>query len=220
MQRLLIVGAGSFGRAIWGWAMHVDRAARDWEVGGFLDGNPMALNNFNCPLRIVGDPLTFIPSDNDRLICAIGNPATKLRLCRDLKARGAQFITLIHPTVVIGPECRIGNGSILCPGAIISTNATLGEFVTVNLYATVGEDAVIGDGCILNGHCDVTGSTILGEGVFVGSHASVLPGTSVGEYAVLGAGSVILRKVRAHSTVLGVPAKQVYGFEQSSSSTL
>ncbi len=214
MQRLLIIGAGNFGRAVLGWALHVDSRERDWEVGGFLDANPMALDNFTCPFSIVGEPLTFIPSENDRLVCAIGNPATKLSLCRDLQARGGQFITLIHPTVVISSYCRIGNGCILCPGAIISTNATLGNFVTVNLYATVGEDAVIGDGCILNGHSSVSGSVVLGEGVFMGSHACVLQGATVGDYAVVGAGSVVLRKVRAHSTVMGVPAKQVYGFEK------
>lgn len=211
MQRLLIVGAGSFGRAVLGWALDIDSKQRDWEVGGFLDSNQMALNNFTCPFSIVGDPLTFIPSENDRLVCAIGNPATKLRLCRELKARGGQFITLIHPTVIIAPYCRISDGCVLCPGAVISTNVTLGNFVTVNVYATVGEDAVIGDGCILNGHSDVTGNTVLGEGVFVGSHACVLPGATVGDYAVVGAGSVVLRKVRAHSTVMGVPAKHVYG---------
>lgn len=213
MQRLIIIGAGSFGRAILGWALDVDSRG-DWEIGGFLDSNPMALDGFTCPFGIVGDPLTFIPRENERLVCAIGNPTTKLRLCRDLKARGGQFMTLRHPTVITAPYCRIGEGCILCPGAVISTNVTLGNFVTVNVYATVGEDAVIGDGCILNGHSDVTGNTVLGEGVFVGSHACVLPGATVGDYAVVGAGSVVLRKVRARSTVMGVPAKQVYGFEK------
>ena len=72
---------------------------------------------------------------------------------------------------------------------------------------------MIGDGCTLSGHADVTGNATLGEGVFLGSHASVLPSAKVGDYAVVGAGSVVLRRVRAHSTVVGVPAKQIHGFD-------
>lgn len=212
MKRLLIIGAGGFGRETLGWAQDVDSQKRDWEVGGFLDSNPMALKSFTCPFSIVGDPLTFIPSENDRLICAIGNPVTRLKLCRDLKARGGQFITLIHPTVVIGPGCHLGDGCLLCPGIVISTNVTLGNFVAMNPHVLLGHDAVIGDGCFLAGHSEVDGNAVLGEGVFLGTHASVLPSATVEDYAMVGAGSVVVHKVRAHTTVMGAPAKQVYGY--------
>lgn len=213
MKRLLIVGAGGFGREVFSWALHTNVKDRDWEVGGFLDSNPKALDGYGFKIGILGDPLAYTPLERDVLVCAIGNPAIRLRLCRDLKARGARFLTLIHPTAVIGLDCTIGEGCILCPGAILTTNVTLGNFVVLNVHSTVGHEAVIGDGCTLSGHADVTGNTTLGEGVFLGSHASVLPSAKVGDYAVVGAGSVVLRKVRAHSTVVGVPAKQIHGFD-------
>jgi len=46
--------------------------------------------------------------------------------------------------------------------------------------------------------------------VFMGSHASVLPGAVVGDYARVGAGSVVLRKVRPYTTVMGVPAQEIF----------
>lgn len=213
MKRLLIIGAGGFGREVMSWASHVNADQRDWEVGGFLDSNPKALDGYDRKIEIVGDPLTYTPSDGDLFVCAIGDPATKLRMCRDMKARGARFLTLIHPTAVIGLDCIIGEGCVLCPGAVITTSVTLGSFVCLNVYSTVGHDAVIGDGCTLSAHTDVTGYATLGEGVFLGTHASILPNATVGDYAVVGAGSVVLRKVRAHSTVVGVPAKQIHGFD-------
>ncbi|MDQ3813969.1 MAG: acetyltransferase [Armatimonadota bacterium] len=212
MKRLLIVGAGGFGREVLEWAQDVDGTQRDWEIGGFLDANPAALDGFTCAYCTLGDPAAFTPTADDRLICAIGDPATKLRVCRDLKNRGGQFITLIHPTAIVSRHCHLGEGVILCPGAIVTTHARLDNFVTLNLYATVGHDAVIGAGCTLSPHVAVSGACTLGEGVFLGSQATVLPGATVGDYAVLGAGSVVLRRVRAHTTVIGVPARQVYGF--------
>ena len=137
MRRLLIVGAGGFGREVFSWALHTNVNDRDWEIGGFLDSNSKALDGFGFKIGIVGDPLTYNPLEGDVFVCAIGDPKTRLRLCRDLKSRGARFLTLIHPTTVIGLDCRIGEGCILCPGAIITTNVTLGNFVVLNVQSTV-----------------------------------------------------------------------------------
>lgn len=212
MQRLIIVGAGGFGREALGWAQAIPHEQRRWEMVGFLDSNPQALAGLAAPYPIIGDPLTYVPTDVDVFLCAIGDPAAKLHVCRSLRTRGAHFITFIHPTAVVGPDCVIGEGSVLCPGAVVTTNVTLGRFVVLNLSATVGHDATLGDGCTLNCHADVSGRATLGDGVFMGSHALVLPHAIVGDHAVIGAGSVVLRKVRARATVMGVPAKQIAGF--------
>jgi len=210
MKRLLIVGGGGFGREMLGWLCDVPRGQREWEIGGFLDARPSALEGFSCDVRVLGDPLTFSLGYDDLLICAIGDPSQKLRICHELKKRGASFLTFVHPTAVIGPSCRIGQGCILCPGCVITANVTLRDFVILNTQATVGHDAVIGEGCILNSHCDVTGFSRLGTGVLMGSHSVVLPNVVVGDYATIGAGSVALRNVRPRTTVLGIPAKEVF----------
>jgi sugar O-acyltransferase (sialic acid O-acetyltransferase NeuD family) len=207
MKRLLIVGAGNFGREVLDWALAVPHAKRDWEIGGFLDSRPQVLNGFNVPYTILGDPDTFGFGADDRVICALGDPTIKLKYCRRLKARGAVFASLMHPTTILGSNCRYGEGCIFCPGAIVTNNVTLGNFVTLNAYATVGHDAVIGDGCTLSGHADVTGWAVLGEGVFLGSHAAVLPKARVGEYTLVGAGSIVVKRTAPHTTVFGVPAK-------------
>jgi sugar O-acyltransferase (sialic acid O-acetyltransferase NeuD family) len=212
MNRLLIIGAGAFGREVLNWAQDVSLQNQEWEVGGFLDANPAALNGYDCKFPILADPLTYLPCQGDYFICAIGHTATKLYVCRHLKGRGAQFITLIHPAAVIGNRCSIGEGCIFCPGAIVTTDVKISDFVTVNIQASIGHDAVIGEGCTLSGHVDITGFASLGEGVFLGSHAVVLPKAKVGDYAIVGAGSVVLKRVKAGTTVMGVPAKQVAGF--------
>ena len=212
MKRLLIIGGGGFGREVLGWALQIPESARDWKVGGFLDDNPKCLDGYGVSVEIIGQPSSIVPSRNDVFVCAIGDPATKLHLCREMSNRGADFTTLIHPSAIMGPGCSIGTGSILCPGVVLTTNVKLGNFVTMNVYATVGHDAIIGDGSTMHAHSDVTGRAVLGEGVLLGSHASVLPSVKVGDYAVIGAGSVAMRHVPGRATVVGVPARQVSGF--------
>jgi sugar O-acyltransferase (sialic acid O-acetyltransferase NeuD family) len=212
-KRLLIVGAGGFGREVLAWALAVPADARDWEIGGFLDANTRALDPHPCDYRIVGDPASYEPRPEDVFVPAIANPAIKLQLCRGLRARGAVFTTLVHPSVIIGPACRIGEGCVLCARVVLTTNVTLGDFVTINVGTGCGHDTVLGDGTTISSFADVTGAVRLGEGVFLGSHAVIFPRVEVGEFAVVGAGSAVLRKVPPRATVMGVPAKQVAGFD-------
>lgn len=213
MNRLLIIGASGFGREVLDWALDIPSDRRDWEIGGFLDADPSALDGYGIDLPILGDPLSRQPARTDRFVCAIGEPVTKLKICRELQSRGARFATLIHPTAILGRHRRIGEGCVICPRGGMTSHVALGDFVTLNAYAGLGHDAVVGDGCTLSGYSEVTGKAILGEGVFLGSHAVILPGVKVGEYARIGAGSVVVRNVPPRASMFGNPAKQIAGFD-------
>ncbi len=209
MNDLYIESASDFGREVLQWALDVPAAQRDWKVAGFLDSRKNILDRYECGFSVVGDPYTFDIKETDRFVCAIGNPKEKLKFCNILKSRGAKFINLIHPTAIIGSRSKLGEGCILCPGVIITTDVTIGNYVTLNLHTTIGHNAIIEDGCTLSSHCDVTGWAILKEGVFMGSHASIVPKAVVEKYSVVGAGSVVFKKVEENSTVIGVPAYKI-----------
>lgn len=209
MLPLYIIGAGGFGREVLAWLRDCPEWERDWRFAGFVDDNLMALNGKNNKAAVVSRLADFLPATPSLAVCAIGDPATRLRVCRELSVRGLNFFSLIHPSATVGDNCVIGTGSIICPGAVLTANVRLGNFVIVNVQSTIGHDADIGDGVTLSGHVDITGNTRIEEGAFFGTHAAVLPGAAVGAYAKVGAGSVVLRFVKSGATVMGVPAKQI-----------
>jgi len=213
MDRLLILGAGGFGREVLAWATDVAKECKAWEIGGFLVERRFITEDHVDGLPILGDPFEFALSERDCFVCAIGDPKTRMRIVEGMKRMGARFPNLIHPSALIGPKCRIGEGCILCPGVVVTTNVILGDFVILNVHSSVGHDAVLGDFCTLSGHCDITGGAVLGKRVFMGTHATVLPKARVGDDAVVGAGSVALRAVRSGTAVMGVPAKMIAGFD-------
>ncbi|HVU88688.1 MAG TPA: acetyltransferase [Pirellulales bacterium] len=207
-KRLFIAGAGGFGREVATWARDFCAAEKDWELVGFLDDNPTALGDFPSDLQVVGNVESHNFTSSDRVFVAICEPRVKMQIVEKLQGR-AQFATIIHPTAIVGSHCKIGVGSILCPGVVLTTNVSIGDHVHLNLQVTVGHDSIVGSYSTLNSHSDITGAVIVEEAVFMGSHAVVLPRGHVGAYSRIGAGSVVLRHVAAGDTVLGVPAHRV-----------
>lgn len=209
MKKILIVGAGGFGREVLSWLNDSIQERDGWIIAGFLDDDLKALDDFPGLPSIHGTITAYKPKVNEVLVCALGNPRIKLNICIQLLERGCEFLTLIHRTAVIGERVNIGRGSVICPFAVATCDIEIGEFVTVNTSATIGHDVEIGDGVTLSGHCDVTGGVKVGKGVFCGSHASVIPAIKIGEFAVIGAGSTVVRNVEPGVTVFGNPAKQI-----------
>ncbi|TVP79605.1 MAG: acetyltransferase [Puniceicoccaceae bacterium] len=207
MKRLIIVGAGGFGREVFNWASAHPDCGRLWEIAGFLDDNPAALDGCNYPVAVLGSVANHHPAADELFICAIGAPSIKWAVCQQLLDRSASFLTLVHPSVIMGANVQLGQGVVLCPGVILTCDIQIGDFAMINCLSSVGHDARIGDWATLSAHCDVTGGAEVGERALLGSGARILPGKKVGPGALVGAGSVVLGNVAAESKVFGNPAR-------------
>lgn len=209
MQNLIIVGAGQFGRELYGWALDCIKAGANWQVKGFIDDDPNSLDGYSYDLQIISDIASYIPLKDDVFICSISSINAKIRCCNDLIAKGAKFINLIHPTVVIGQNVSLGQGVILGPYAVLTCDLTVGNFVTISGHSGAGHDTKIGDWCHINGWCTVNGCAILEDAVFLGTNAIILPSAKVGKFAYVGAGSLVLRRVQDYEKVFGMPAVRI-----------
>ena len=206
-RRLVIIGAGGFGREVHAWATQSEAHGRDWEIKGFIDDNVDALSERPSPGRIIGRLSDYLPKAEDVFVCAIGIPSIKRKCSEMISARGGEFVNIVHRTVVLAHEVRLGRGVIVCPYVVLSANVTLGDGVGVNSHSSVDHDATVGAWSQVNCHCDLTGAVVIEEEVFLGSHASVLPGVRVGRGAIIGAGAVVFKDVSPGVTVTGAPAR-------------
>ena len=156
IRRILIVGAGGFGREILLWARDA-WPSQSALIAGFLSADPGQPNGQACPLPILADPSRFEPEPGDALILAIGIPETRRAVAESLESRGAEFLTLIHPTAIVASTAAIGTGSIVCPYAIVSDSARVGNHTLLNYHASLGHDASTGDYAVLSPYATLGG---------------------------------------------------------------
>jgi sugar O-acyltransferase (sialic acid O-acetyltransferase NeuD family) len=205
-RRILIVGAGGFGREVaeWAWQTWPDHAHL---VAGMLSEDADCLAGTGCPLALVGRPSDFEPAAGDLLLLGIGIPRVRRQVTEGLLARGGRFLTLVHPTAVVAASARLGTGVVICPQAIVSVNTRLGDYAVLNYHTSLGHDASVGDFSVLSPYATLGGSAAVGADVFMGLHATVGPRISVGDRVVISANSCALSAVPADSLVYGVPGR-------------
>ena len=109
----------------------------------------------------------------------------------------ARFFTQIeiHPGAKIGQGLFIDHGC----GVVIGETAEIGNNVTIYQGVTLGG----------TGKERGKRHPTIGNNVVISTGAKLLGSFRVGDYAKIGAGSVVLREVPPHSTVVGVPGRVV-----------
>jgi sugar O-acyltransferase (sialic acid O-acetyltransferase NeuD family) len=205
-DRIIIVGAGGFGREVLQWARHAwpDHAAR---IAGFLSEDPTKLDGHATVLPILGSPDSFELRPTDGLVLAIGIRGVRREVAERLDARGGRFLTLVHPTAIVADTAQIGTGSIICPYAVVSDAVRLGRFVLVNYHASLGHDASAGDFAVFSPYATLGGGASVAADVFLGLHASLGPDVTVSIGSTVAANSCALVDVPEGRLVYGVPGR-------------
>jgi acetyltransferase EpsM len=212
-RQIVIIGAGGHGKEVASYVQALREAGADVCVGGFIDdhrtedhyGLPVLGGVDDLDLRLVGGPSTCI-----HYISAVGDNAVRARLIQRLEGNAGLIPwTLVHPSAVIGPEVKIGEGTCLAPSVVVTTDVQIGRHCILNTGASVSHDSVLEDFVNLNPRATVCGNVRIGEGCYVGAGATVINGVSVGEWSVIGAGAVVTRDIPPHVTAVGVPARVI-----------
>ncbi len=91
----------------------------------------------------------------------------------------------------IGPEVKIGKGSLVNTGAQVHHECKIGEFSVINPGAFM------------------LGAVEIGHYCSIGAHATILPGVKLGNGVTVGAGAVVTKDIEDGKTVVGVPARVI-----------
>jgi sugar O-acyltransferase (sialic acid O-acetyltransferase NeuD family) len=213
---LLIFGAGGSGREIAVWAERASWGGRPFRVLGLISDPEAGTVIGGRQVLALDEAASSHPSAY--VVVAVGDPRLRSRLLRQALETGLRASPpLVHPGVwaeLDSNTVKLGEGVVICPGSIVTTNVEIGEHVQINVACTVMHDCRIGAFSTLSPAVHLSGNGALGERVFVGTGAVTIQGRpgdplEVGRDAVIGAGAVVIRNVAPGATVAGVPAREI-----------
>lgn len=206
-QKVVIIGAGGFGREVLDVIEAMQSGGEAIEFLGFVDdGTPDPALLERRGLQLIGS-LDLLAEQGATFVVGIGDPVPRRRMAAKAGALGIAATKAVHPTATFGAEVTSGPGLIACAHVSVTTNIMLGDHVHLNLNTTVGHDCTLGDYVTVNPGASISGDVHLGHGVTIGTGASVIQGVSVGAGTFVGAGAVVTRDLPPNVVAVGSPAK-------------
>ncbi len=201
-KQIYIYGAGGLGREV----LALLRRIGSWDIKGFIDDSQTASHVRHVP--VVGGMEQLKNIRDAFVVVAIGDPVLKKKIAARIPDN-LVCEALIDPDArLLAPSSvKIGRGSIICAGVVITTEVQIGDHVLINLNSTVGHDCTIGSYSSIMPGSNIAGEVHLGECVLVGSGSCIRNLVRVGDESKLGMGTVVLNDVAPAQMIVGVPGR-------------
>lgn len=211
-KAIVIYGAGGHGKVI---ADIVEKSGGT--VPAFVDDDKSLWGKsfFGCPVWGGMDRLLQAArKERFGVIIAIGDNRIRREIQQALAKENIIFGTAIHPSVQLGRDVTVGEGTVIMANSVINPGSRVGGHCIVNTAVTIDHDCIIGDFVHLSPGAHLGGSVRVDAGSWIGLGASVINNIHVAENAVVGAGAVVIRDVEPHTVAAGNPAAFLHKNEQ------
>jgi len=141
MKKLLILGAGGYGKTI----ADVARQLGCYDKIAFLDDIKAGMPGV---LGTCEEFLQFADGDTD-VYPAFGNNSARMDWIEKLFLNDIPVPTLVHPSAYVSPEAVLEAGVTVLPKAVVNTGVTVKEGCIINIGALIDHDTVVEAGCHL-----------------------------------------------------------------------
>lgn len=185
------------------------RTLGSWQIVGLLDREASTAGEDIGGCKIIGS-WDDIPAARQRAghaVIAVGDNKQRKNLYDSFSNAAFELPTLIHPTAYVDRSAKLGDGCVVCMGALIGANATVGANTIVNSGSIVDHECRLGDHVHVAPGVRLAGRVVVGEGTFVGIGTTVIEKIGIGKGVVVGAGSVVVSDLPDHVVAYGAPAR-------------
>ena len=140
---------------------------------------------------------------------SVGNNKIRADLAKQIREKGGNIPTLIHPTAVVSKYASISEGVVIHANSVVQADVIIKKDTVVSYNTSVTHTSSIGEACYLAFNSNIGAGIKIQNYVFIGQSASIVSGKLeyVGNNSIVGAGSVVINNVEPNSIVIGNPAK-------------
>lgn len=172
-EKILIVGAGGFGR------ITLEHAIRNYDCF-FVDDYKKIGDEING-IRVVGKTkdLSTLFAYYKKIVIAIGNNFIRKEIYKTAKEIGYEFPNVISTSAYVSPFSLIGEGCIVLNNVVIQNGAKVGNLSLLNPGVELHCDAVVGSFCCIYSNSVIRTNAFIESFIKIGSNVTIKNNTIV-----------------------------------------
>ena len=172
-EKLLLIGAGGFGRMV------AEQAMFRYDCAFMDDGQPVGAEI--CGIPVVGGlaDLPELRKEYGLLVVGIGNNRFRAQVYEKAKALGFAFPNIVAPSAYISPYAKLGCGCVVLQNACVQNGTSVGDGLFLNAGTDDHSDAAVGPSALhYTNTLVLTGATV-GNFTRIGSNCTICNNATV-----------------------------------------
>ena len=141
MKKLLILGAGGYGRTV----EDIAKQLGCYQKIAFLDdgkaGTPGVLGRCEDFLHFADESTQMYP--------AFGSNEARMAWLKRFEEHGIRVPVIVHPSAYVSPMATLYSGVTVLPKAVINTGTVIHNGTVINIGVLIDHDCIIEAGCHL-----------------------------------------------------------------------
>ena len=176
-KKLLLVGAGGFGRMV------AEQAMFQYDCAFVDDGQSVGAEI--CGIPVIGGlaDLPELKKEYSLLVVGIGNNQFRAQVYEKAKSLGYAFPNIIAPSAYVSPFAEVGCGCVLMQNACVQNGASVGNGVLLNAGTEVHCGGTVGDYVLLYTNSTIRTGAKVRRYARVGGNVTVCNNATVPEEA-------------------------------------
>lgn len=176
-EKLLLVGAGGFGRMV------AEQAMYQYDCAFVDDGQPVGAEI--CGILVAGGlaNLPDLRKEYSLLVVGIGSNQFRAQVYEKAKTLGYGFPNIVAPSAYISPYSEMGYGCVVLQNACIQNGASVGDGVLLNAGTEIHCDAAVGDYALIYTNSVIRTRAAVGGYARIGSNCTICNNTTVSDGA-------------------------------------
>ena len=148
--------------------------------------------------------------DKYKILLGIGDPIIRKKIT-DSFPENVEYVTYIdkHARILDKETIKIGKGSVICAGTVLTTNINIGDFSQINLNSTIGHDCNIGKFLTTAPGVHINGNTNIGNLNYYGANTALREKINIVDNVIIGMNSNVIKNITTPGVYVGNPLRKI-----------
>jgi sugar O-acyltransferase (sialic acid O-acetyltransferase NeuD family) len=189
----------------------LDCLGNEWNCVGFIsdDDTKIGKHFHNFP---VFDRGALIDYPDAKVITVHGSPSSyrnRQAILDSLLLDEDRLATIIHPGAIVSSFASIGRNVLIMAGVVITANAVIKDHVIILPNTVIHHDSEIGEITLIGANVTIAGNVNVGKNCYIGAASSLKNNIVIGEKTLVGIGANVIKSCVAKSKLVGNPSRNL-----------